>query len=207
MFNRYFAGKHAWSNALNLEDGDHSRKQLRRMTDERITKAYAAIVSCAETIRDNPSSHKAAIRMEEIQLHLSCLRRLLIYASYRGKSQIADAERTAAYAVSLLPNPQGDGISQEITYYRVYIPTLDGNFFYLGLKEYAPGDIVVIPFGGENRIIYGIIREKFRREYWKMPLPLWKMKYIASNAPQEICAEYQLYLQIHGADGAGESDG
>lgn len=197
MFNRYFGRKHAWAKALNLEPGVYSRRQLRRATDERITKAYVAIVSWAEQIHDTPASPKSVRGLGEIGLYLDTLKSLAPYASRRGKGQIADGERTAAYASRLVPNPHGEGTSPEVTYYRVYIPSLDGHFYYLGLEEFTSGDLVAIPFGGENRIIYGIIREKIRRAYWEMPLPLWKMKYIASLAPDQVKREYEMYLKMN----------
>lgn len=198
MLKRYFARKYPWALTLNLEAGRYSRKQLRRLTDQRIVESYVAIVSCTERIHDAPASPKAIASMREMQLHLATLRSLAPYATRRGKQQIADGERTAAYASGLVPNQQGEGNSPEVTYYRVYIPTLDGHFYYLGLEEYAPGDLVAIPFGGENKIIYGIIQERFHQEYWKMPIPLWKMKYIASPAPEQVKREYELYLKIYG---------
>ncbi len=198
MLYRYFARKEPWRLALNLESGAYSRRQLRQLTDQRITQCYVAIVSCAEGIHDAPTSAKSVAILGEMRLHLATLRTLAPYASGRGKRQIADGERTGAYASSLVPEPWGEGNSPEVTYYRVYIPSLDGHFYYLGLEEFATGDLVAIPFGGENKIIYGIIREKFRQEYWKMPLPLWKMKYIASHAPEQVKREYQLYLKMYG---------
>lgn len=68
--------------------------------------------------------------------------------------------------------------------YTVYIPTLDGRFDYLGVGEYAPGDVVFIPFGAEDRQICGIVEKRQRYPVDKLPLPLWKMKYILGKAPE-----------------------
>ena len=68
--------------------------------------------------------------------------------------------------------------------YTVHIPTLDGRFDYLGVGEYAPGDVVFIPFGGEDRQICGIVEKRQRYPVDKLPLPLWKMKYILGKAPE-----------------------
>lgn len=81
-------------------------------------------------------------------------------------------------------------ISPGITFYTVYIPTLDGRFDYLAVEAYAPGDIVTIPFGPEDREIFGIVEKLQVYAYTKTPLPMWKMKYILGKAPQAIAEEY-----------------
>ena len=81
-------------------------------------------------------------------------------------------------------------ISPGITFYTVYIPTLDGRFDYLAVEAYAPGDIVIIPFGPEDREIFGIVEKLQVYSYLKTPLPMWKMKYILGKAPQAIVEEY-----------------
>ena len=80
---------------------------------------------------------------------------------------------------------------QRITFYTVYIPTLDGRFEYLGVEAYAPGDIVTIPFGREDRAIFGIIEKSQHYAYGETPLPMWKMKYILGYAPEQIAEEYR----------------
>ena len=77
-----------------------------------------------------------------------------------------------------------------ITFFTVYIPTLDGRFDYLGTEDYAPGEIVSIPFGPEDREIFGIVEKQQRYPVDKLPLPLWKMKYILGKAPEAIVKEY-----------------
>ena len=77
-----------------------------------------------------------------------------------------------------------------ITFFTVYIPTLDGRFEYLGTEDYASGEIVIIPFGPEDREIFGIVEKQQRYPVDKLPLPLWKMKYILGKAPEAIVKEY-----------------
>ena len=78
-----------------------------------------------------------------------------------------------------------------ITFYTVYIPTLNGRFSYLGIDTYVPGDVVVIPFGPEDKQIFGIVEKVQTHPYGKTPLPMWKMKYILGKAPQAIIEEYR----------------
>ena len=77
-----------------------------------------------------------------------------------------------------------------ILVYTVYIPTLDGRFDYLGIEAYSPGEIVLIPFGAEDRELAGIVEKQQRYPVDKLPLPLWKMKYILGKAPEAIVKEY-----------------
>ncbi len=78
-----------------------------------------------------------------------------------------------------------------LTFYTVYIPTLDGRFDYLSTTDYPAGEIVVIPFGPEDKEILGIVESARFYPYGKMPLPLWKMKYILDRAPEPIAEEYR----------------
>ena len=77
-----------------------------------------------------------------------------------------------------------------ILVYTVYIPSLDGRFDYLAVEPYSPGEIVTIPFGGEDREIFGIVKERQRYPLDKLPLPLWKMKYILGKAPEAVAEAY-----------------
>lgn len=78
-----------------------------------------------------------------------------------------------------------------LIFYTVYIPSLDGRFDYLSTTDYPPGQIVVIPFGPEDRETLGIVERAVFYPYDKLPLPLWKMKYILDKAPEPIAAEYR----------------
>lgn len=78
-----------------------------------------------------------------------------------------------------------------ILVYTVYIPTLDGRFDYLAAEPYSPGEIVTIPFGGEDREIFGIVEKRQRYPLDKLPLPLWKMKYILEKAPEAVTEAYR----------------
>ena len=80
--------------------------------------------------------------------------------------------------------------SSGIPLFTVYIPTLDGRFDYLSAVDFSPGDIVVIPFGAEDREICGIVEKRQRYPVDKLPLPLWKMKYILEKAPEAVVKEY-----------------
>ena len=92
------------------------------------------------------------------------------------------------------PRPAASGLHATavgLTFYTVYIPTLDGRFDYLSTADYLPGEIVIIPFGPEDREILGIVEGAQFYPYGKMPLPLWKMKYILDKAPEPIKEEYR----------------
>lgn len=102
----------------------------------------------------------------------------------RGLFRKAPAE--GRQKVSLSPaSPVG------LIFYTVYIPSLDGRFDYLSTTDYPPGQIVVIPFGPEDRETLGIVERAVFYPYGKLPLPLWKMKYILDKAPEAIAAEYR----------------
>lgn len=92
--------------------------------------------------------------------------------------------RTPEKQASPLSSPKG------IPFYTVYIPTLDGRFDYLSNQVYIPGEIVSIPFGPEDRELFGIVETVQSYPYGKTPLPMWKMKYILGKAPQAIIDEY-----------------
>lgn len=83
----------------------------------------------------------------------------------------------------------------DLPFYTVYIPTLDGRFFYLSDTPYSSGDIVRIPFGPEDREIFGIVEEVRRYPIHRTPLPLWKMKYILGKAPRQIADTYRRLTQ------------
>lgn len=87
------------------------------------------------------------------------------------------------------PNPSG------IPFYTVYIPTLDGRFYYLSDTPYSPGEIVRIPFGPEDREVFGIVEGVRRYPVNRTPLPLWKMKYILGKAPRQIADTYRRLSQ------------
>ena len=90
-----------------------------------------------------------------------------------------------------VPVPQESGTGAPgIAFSPVSIPTLDARVDYLAVEAYAPGDIVTIPFGPEDREIFGIVEKLQVYSYLKTPLPMWKMKYILGKAPQAIVEEY-----------------
>lgn len=101
---------------------------------------------------------------------------------FRRKKQIPPVP--ADWAVPARDREKG------VLVYTVYIPTLDGRFDYLSAVDFSPGDIVVIPFGAEDREICGIVEKRQRYPVDKLPLPLWKMKYILEKAPEAVVKEY-----------------
>ena len=83
-----------------------------------------------------------------------------------------------------------------LPFYTVYIPTLDGRFYYLSTTDYPAGEIVVVPFGPEDREIPGIVEGAQFFPYGKTPLPLWKMKYILDKAPEPIAEIYRMQKSL-----------
>lgn len=83
-----------------------------------------------------------------------------------------------------------------LTFYTVYIPTLDGRFYYLSTTDYPAGEIVVVPFGPEDREIPGIVESAQFFPYGKTPLPLWKMKYILNRAPEPIAEIFRMQKSL-----------
>lgn len=190
LYNRFFH-KAAWRNALNRCDGTLSYKALCTLSAQVIFDHYAAIIKCTGEIRRGCTTDICAAHLSEIDSRMEQLRALLPYANNPQQATIADAERTMQFARSIAPPAPKKRTATEIVYYSVFIPTMNGHFYYLAMQDFRPGDIVVIPFGAENVLIYGIVKEVFCKDYWKMPLPLWKMKYIDSMAPKEIADEYR----------------
>lgn len=190
LYNRLFH-KAAWQNALNQCDRMLRYRTLCTLSAQIIFDHYAAIIKCTGEIRKGCTFDVFTAHLMEIDSRMEQLRALLPYASNTQRTVIADAERTMQFARSIAPPAQKERAATEIVYYSVFIPSMNGHFYYLAMQDFQPGDIVVIPFGAEDTLICGIVKEVFRRDYWKMPLPLWKMKYIDSMAPAEIADEYR----------------
>ena len=196
VINRLFH-KDAWMKALNHGGENPGYKALSELSMQVILAHYTAIIQATGEIRSGQAASDSPARVEEILCRTERLLPLLPYATPAQQRLIADAQRTAQYAQSITPPPSREPRRTEITYYSVHIPTMNGRFYYLGTQQYHPGDIVTIPFGGENKLICGIVEEVFCKDYWKMPLPLWKMKYIDATAPQEIAEEYWRQKEAH----------
>ena len=194
LYNRLLQ-KAEWQNALNRCDETLRYKSLCTLSAQVIFDHYAAIIKCAAEIRKGCTPDIYTAHLSEIDSRMEQLRALLPYANNTQRATIADAERTMQFARSITPPTPKERSATEIIYYSVFIPTMNGHFYYLSMQNFQPGDIVVIPFGAENMLIYGIVKEVFCKDYWKMPLPLWKMKYIDSIAPKEIADEYQGFSQ------------
>lgn len=189
LTNRLFH-RDAWARALDRGEEKLGYNALSVLSAQVICAHYAAIIQLTGEIRSNQDPGKTQARAAELLSRVEQLQQLLPYATPAQRRQITDAQRTAQYAQSIAPPPDAHSRRTEITYYSVRIPAMNGHFYYLGTQQYHPGDVVVIPFGGENKLTCGIVEEVFCRDYWKMPLPLWKMKYIDATAPQEIAEEY-----------------
>lgn len=189
LTNRLFH-RNAWVRALDRGEKKLGYNALSALSAQVISMHYAAIIQLTGEIHSERDNGKSQARAAEILCRMEQLQKLLPYAAPAQRRQIADAQRTARYAQSIVPPTERAARRTEITYYSVRIPAMNGHFYYLGTQPYHPGDVVLIPFGGENKLTCGIVEEVFRRDYWKMPLPLWKMKYIDAMAPQEIAEEY-----------------
>lgn len=188
LFNRLFHKK-AWINALDLETAKGC--SLRQLTAQQVFQQHLAIINAAEEARAGIPAEQVGGKLFQVRTSMDKLNALLPFADPRQRRKISDAARTADYVQSLLiPAAQSDHPAQ-VTYYGVYIPTLNGRFYYLGTQAYQEGDIVSIPFGREDTMIFGIVNEILCDDYWKMPIPLWKMKYIHSKAPQNVTDTYQ----------------
>ena len=179
-----------WQQALKCEQGRMGLHALNHLTAQRIYREHQNVIRITEKIKAGSSAAQAPMLLSQLQMCSSQLTPLSPFASPSQRLKIEDAVRTADYARSLLPVPKEETPTQ-MTYYSVYIPTLQGAFYYLGSQVYAVGDIVSIPFGRENNIIFGIVEGIVCDEYWKLPIPLWKMKYIEGKAPQAVADEYR----------------
>lgn len=189
FFRRLFQ-KREWARALGIRQNRPGRKQLRAATVQAVERGCGELEDAAQ-IMGNAADWAARSRaLERLQAPLDRLTGLLPYATEEQAARIREALDTARKAKSA-PPPVIQERRGEITFYTVYIPTLDGRFYYLSNTEYPPGEIVRIPFGYADREILGIVREINRFPYNKTPLPMWKMKYILGKAPQPIAEEYR----------------
>lgn len=193
LYNRLFH-RTSWKNALRHRGELPGYRELCTRTAQIVYDHYAAIVKYTGKIREGSSFEVCAGYLSEMDSRMVQLQALIPYANNAQRASIADAERTIEYAKSIAPAVRIPRKETEIIYYSVFIPTMNGNFYYLALQDFQPGDIVAIPFGADDMQIYGIVKEVFCKDYWKMPLPLWKMKYIISLAPTEIVDTYHRLL-------------
>lgn len=194
LFNRTFH-RREWREKLKTVANNTRLNVLSKMTAQTILKRYSEIIEGTAAIRAERSADDCAAKLAYMEYGMYDLQSLLPFADLKQQAMITDAERTIQYARSLVPLTPAKRKETEMTYYSVYIPSLDGCFYYLGTQEFHPEDIVLIPFGGENRMIYGIVKQVLNQDYWKMPIPMWKMKYIDSKAPEAVIAEYWQQMQ------------
>lgn len=188
FLNRLFR-KAQWTRALGESRGKCSRRQLREMTIQAVNADCIVLRKAAHDITKTADRSSC---LEQVQSRTERLTALLPFAASKEAAMIQDALQIALKAKSAPPVAARETESGAgITFYTVYIPTLDGRFFYLSNTDYPPGEIVRIPFGCQDREIFGIVEKVQRFPYEKTPLPMWKMKYILGKAPQPIADEYR----------------
>lgn len=195
LLNRIFR-QERWAEELQFDFHKVGLRKLQETTAQVVFRNYTAMIEDASAIRSGCTQEDWSRRLAHMDGCMGVLQGLLPFSTIQQQGLIADAERTRLYARSIAPAAPAERRSTELTYYSVLIPTLNGEFHYLSTQEYQPEDIVCIPFGVENRMIYGIVKEIFTQDYWEMPLPLWKMKYIDSKAPEAIAEEYRRLTQL-----------
>lgn len=183
--------KSQWMQSLGVGGQKLPGRQLRKLTTQSVNDSCAAIAKAAQII---PGTADRAVRsdcLNNLQSLTERLTALLPFAASKEAARIRAALQIAldaknAPSIPLLKIPSCPGI----TFYTVYIPTLDGRFYYLSDTDYPTGEIVRIPFGYEDKEIFGIVEKSQRFAYDKTPLPMWKMKYILGKAPKVIVDEY-----------------
>ncbi len=187
--------KREWMQALGCSRGEQTLRFLFKLTERAVQEDYCEVVQCAGEIREGGNLSSKVSRLQDVDARIGRLTRLLPYANKRQKQRISDARRTADYIHELSHSMQKSGGETEILFYNVFIPAIHGCFFYLGTQVYREGDVVAIPFQDEKNI-FGVIKEVCCRDYWSLPVPLWKMKYIISPAPPEVANAYSSSLQL-----------
>ncbi len=195
LLNRIFQQKR-WAEELQFGIHRVGLRKLQETTAQVVFQNYTAMIEDASALRSGCTREDWGQRLAHMDGCMGILQGLLPFSTIQQQGLIADAERTLLYARSIPPAAPAKRKSTELTYYSVLIPTMNGEFYYLSTQDYQPEDIVCIPFGAENSMIYGIVKEIFTQDYWKMPLPLWKMKYIDSKAPGAIAEEYRRLIQL-----------
>lgn len=190
FWNRLFR-KSQWMQSLGVRGQKLRRRQLRKMTTQSVNDGCAAITKAAQVI---PVTTDRTVRsgcLSKLQSLTEQLTALLPFAASKEAARIRAALQIALEAKNTPPIPPPEILSGPgITFYTVYIPTLDGRFYYLSDTDYPAGEIVRIPFGYEDKEIFGIVEKSQRFAFDKTPLPMWKMKYILGKAPKVIADAY-----------------
>ena len=173
LLNRIFQ-QERWAEELQLDFHEVGLRKLWETTAQVIFRNYTAMIEDASAIRSGCTQEDWRQRLAHMDGCMGILQGLLPFSTIQQQGLIADAERTLLYARSIPPAAPAERKSTELTYYSVLIPTLNGEFHYLSTQEYQPEDIVRIPFGVENRMIYGIVKEISTRTTGKCRFPFGK---------------------------------
>ena len=190
FFNRLLR-KAQWMRCLGISGQKISRRQLRRMT---VRFAEDGCAAMAENVRMILNTNDSSIRshcLRQVKALTDCLTALLPFAASEQAVMIQAALQRGQEASHVPPISAPETGRRGITFYTVYIPTLDGRFYYLSDTAYPAGEIVRVPFGYEDKEIFGIVETSQCFPYDKTPLPMWKMKYILEKAPEPIAEEYR----------------
>lgn len=183
--------KAQWMQSLGISGEKVGRRQLRSMTIRFVKDGCAAMMENVNTILNTNDSAIRSDRLRQLKILTERLTALLPFAASQEAVMIQTALQKAQEASHAPPIAVPDTGGMGITFYTVYIPTLDGRFYYLSDTDYPAGEIVRIPFGYEDKEIFGIVEGSRCFPYGKTPLPMWKMKYILGKAPEPIAEEYR----------------
>ncbi|MGM9603818.1 MAG: hypothetical protein ACI3XG_02005 [Faecousia sp.] len=191
FLNRLFR-RSQWAGALGVSGQKIRRNHLLERSIQVVEDGCSAITKTAETILHTNDQAVRSGCLRQLQLETERLTALLPFAASKEAAMIENALQTAQQAKDAPPVAARETEnSTGITFYTVYIPTLDGRFFYLSSTDYPLGEIVRIPFGHQDKEIFGIVEKSQCFPYERTPLPMWKMKYILGKAPKPIADEYR----------------
>ena len=183
--------KAQWMRSLGINGQKISRRKLRSLTISFVRDGCAAVTEHVNAILNPNASANRSHRLRQVKLLTERLTALLPFAASKEAAMIQTALQSAQQANHAPPIVVPETGSSGITFYTVSIPTLDGRFYYLSDTDYPVGEIVRVPFGHEDREIFGIVEAFQCFPYDKAPLPMWKMKYILGIAPRPIAEEYR----------------
>lgn len=183
--------KAQWLQSLGISGEKIGRRQLRNMTIQFVKDGCSEMTENAELILNTNDSAVRSGCLSKLKALTERLTALLPFAASKEAVMIQTALQRAQEAKHAPPIAAPETGRSGITFYTVYIPTLDGRFYYLSDTDYPAGEIVRIPFGYEDKEIFGIVEASQRFPYDRTPLPMWKMKYILGKAPKPIAEEYR----------------
>ena len=177
--------------ALGVSGQKIDRRQLRSMTIQFVKDDCTTITENAGMILNSNDSAVRSDCLGKLNVLTERLTALLPFVTTEEAAMVQTALQRAQQASHAPTIAVPDAAGSGITFYTVYIPTLDGRFYYLSDTDYPAGEIVRIPFGYEDQEIFGIVEISQCFPYGKTPLPMWKMKYILGKAPEPIAREYR----------------